>query len=250
MIKKLLYKYFFKTFYTLKTFNYFFFRKNINNLHLYVGDLKTISKSLKIDYKNPIILDVGAHIGNEAYLLSKFYPSAKIHCFEPVPKVFEKLINRFNSNDKIECHNLFLGHHKIKKKLDMYIDEKSDLVGSYFSKTDVTSTTNSTIQVSSEILDNFLIKKNIDHIYFLRIDVNGFEKYVLEGAEKKLNEKKIDFIYAGYFNIIPKTNSGSLIELTKYLEEKNYRIVSFYNNFFHKGANGGHYSVLFVRNNF
>ena len=250
MIKKLLSKYFFKIFYILKTFKYFFLRKNINNSHLYIGDLKTISKNLKIDDKNPIILDVGAHIGNETYLLSKFYPSAKIHCFEPVPKVFEKLNNRFYLNDKIECHNLFLGHQKITEKLDMHIDDKTDLLGSYFSKTDVTSTTNSTIQVSSEIIDNFLIKKNINHVYLLRVDVNGFEKYVLEGAEKKLNEKKIDFIIACYFNIIPKITSGSLNELTKYLEEKNYRIVSFYNNFFHKEANGGYYSALFVRNNF
>lgn len=249
MFKKFLRKNFFKLFYFFKTLNYYFNNKSINNTQFYIRDLKVVARQLNIDDKKPLIIDVGSHIGNEAQYLIEFYPGARIHCFEPVKEVFQKLKKRFSLNNNIECHNNFVGSKEMDQNIDMYIDPKTDLVGSYYSMTDLTKTTSQKISVKTETLDNFIKNKDIENIFLLRIDVNGYEKNVLEGAEKILLQKKIDFILVYFFNVITKLECGSLYEIAKYLNKKNYRLISFYNNFFHQEYNGGYYSAIFVKNN-
>lgn len=250
MIKKFLRKNFFKIFQILKILNYFFFKKSINNTHFYINDLKLMSKELKISDENAVIFDVGAHKGNEAQYIKEYYPKAKIFCFEAVPEVFKKLDKRFNSIKNIRCHNLFINDFDINKNITMNIDDKTDLVGSYYQKTDVTKTTNLKLVVKSDTLDNFTKKMDIKKIFFLRIDVNGYEKNVLLGAENLLKGKQIDFVQVYFFNVLSKLEGGSLTEISKLLNKYDYRIMTFYNNFFHKKAFGGYYSVIFVRSNF
>lgn len=230
--------------------NYFFFKKTINNTHFYIKDLKLMSKELNISENNAIIFDVGAHKGNEAQYINEYYPKAKIYCFEAVPEVFDNLNKRFDSIKNIKCQNLFLNDFKINEDITINIDNNTDLVGSYYSKTDVTKTTDSKLIVKSDTLDNFSKNLDIKKIFFLRIDVNGYEKNVLLGAKNLLKEKQIDFVQVYFFNVLSKLEGGSLAEVTELLNKYDYRIMTFYNNFFHKKAFGGYYSALFVRSNF
>ena len=102
-------------------------------------------------------------------------------------------------------------------------------------------------KVRSNSIDEFCKKKKIKTIDILRIDVNGFEKEVLKGAKKLLTKKKIRIIHFSFFNIISKINkAGSLFEITKYLNEKNYRLYALYNNFCHSERCGGYYFATFI----
>ena len=44
-----------------------------------------------IKIENPIILDIGANVGQTIIKYQKLFPKAEIHSFEPIPEVFENL---------------------------------------------------------------------------------------------------------------------------------------------------------------
>jgi hypothetical protein len=50
------------------------------------------------------------------------------------------------------------------------------------------------IEVSAITLDEFCVRQRIERVDFLKVDVEGFETSVFEGAEKLLREHRIDTV--------------------------------------------------------
>ena len=72
-------------------------------------------------------------------------------------------------------------------------------------------------------LDKYIEEKNIMHINFIKIDVEGHEVKVLEGLGNYLNKEFIDFIQFEYggCNLDSKT---SLMEIYNLLTNKGFKI--------------------------
>ncbi len=136
-----------------------------------------------------IALDVGANIGIISTWISR--RSKTVYSFEPVLKNRKRFKENIKVNqvknvklipyaisDKIGKMNLYLheshGHHSLGKvNTSKVIGKKS---------------------VKVITLDSFCEKNNIQNIDLLKIDVEGFEKEVLLGANNLLKNKKIKFI--------------------------------------------------------
>src|SRR5579885_3078300 len=68
--------------------------------------MNTISKQSIAHYlpKNPVIIEAGAHYGRDTIKMSKIWPQATIHAFEPVPELFTILKNNTQKYDNIFCY--------------------------------------------------------------------------------------------------------------------------------------------------
>ena len=77
------------------------------------------------------------------------------------------------------------------------------------------------IEVEIETLDNFAQKHKINHINFLKIDTQGFNSKVLEGAKELINNQAIDFIYTECILGDKYANPEKLYDFEKILH-KNY----------------------------
>lgn len=156
------------------------YNKNLNYLFDWMRKLKL---------KKPIILDIGANIGMYSLCYSEIYPNSNIHSFEPVQKNFNTLKSNLkkNKNKLVKIYNF--GLLDKKKKIKIGIPDKSihkryekninDGLFSIFAKNRVNF-----IKVVS--LDEFVKKKKIKSIDFIKIDVEGAEGLVLEGAKKTI----------------------------------------------------------------
>jgi FkbM family methyltransferase len=132
------------------------------------------------------IIDVGANEGQFTFMARYCWPHASIDCFEPDPQAF-KLLEKNHVKDKlIRLHNCALG----------------DTQGELILKLGITSAQNSFLieygkPTKGEI---FVPVKTLDELYseadlsnaLLKIDVQGYEIKVLEGASKILN--RLDFV--------------------------------------------------------
>lgn len=80
------------------------------------------------------------------------------------------------------------------------------------------------ITVKSDTLDNYCNSNNINNIDFIKIDVEGAEKMIIEGAENMLKNKKIK---AGIFEIgeTLKDAGTSEEEIETILKNYGYNIV-------------------------
>lgn len=148
-----------------------------------------------IRLNNIIIFDVGANIGHYTTLIkSIFGEKASIHSFEPSKNTFDKLSSNLENKTKIDLHNFGFGNEN--KNLLLYSNsDESGLASIYKRRLDhfnVEMTPREQIEIKT--VDDFCDDFKIDHVHFLKIDVEGHELKVLEGASRMIKSNAIDFI--------------------------------------------------------
>lgn len=139
--------------------------------------------------KNPVLFDVGANKGDYTKDLIKKFPGGEIHSFEPIPSTFN-LLESINL-PKGKLNKLGLGAKKEKVKMFYYPDAPT------FSSLKEISNNNlhhEECEVEITTIDSYCNENAIPHIDFIKIDVEGFEMAVLEGAKNYLTTNKISAI--------------------------------------------------------
>jgi FkbM family methyltransferase len=155
-----------------------FARKHASGL-----DLSYDLKKQGIDPKT--IFDIGANVGQSAYKFHTRWPKADIFCFEPVEETFNSLVN--NVGGYTQCFQYACSNEKGKDTICI-----PDISGQ--SSLEHSRGKNETIQKIK--LDNFAKKKKINTIDLLKIDVEGHELEVLQGAESLLSDGRIQSVLA------------------------------------------------------
>lgn len=227
--------------------------KKICNFLGYDIQKKAVSNNFEIlkkiiDNNNEInIFDVGANEGRWIDEAMDNFNNATIHAFEPSEKEFNILKNKYSAEKKIILNNYALGEFKGEKKF------KINYKGSLSSFYDVYENTNwierqkknkifnnnftlEERKIKIDTVDNYVGLKNIESIDILKIDTQGYEPKVLDGAIKNLNSKKIKCILLEIiFSDIYKSNV-SFFEIEKNLVNNGYKLVSIddYGNVFNK----------------
>lgn len=164
------------------------------------NEIKTISylqKRLLREYPaiKYVLFDVGANIGNYSLdLIQQFGRSAEVHAFEPLSSTYEMLTDNIQPYGNVFCHNIGLGSEI--KVMPVYTNKAgSGLTSVYKRRLDhFDIDMNIKQDCSFSTVDEFCRSNDIMHILFLKIDVEGHELAVLQGAKKMMSEDAIDFI--------------------------------------------------------
>lgn len=137
-----------------------------------------------------VFIDIGANIGlfslHAAQIVGK---SGKVHAFEPTPVTFSRLeqnINLNNFNDIIKSNNIGISDEKDNLKLNISLDGH-DAWNTFANASDVPFEKQLIIPVDT--LDSYLNRSNIkpESIALIKIDVEGWEVAVINGAIETLN---------------------------------------------------------------
>jgi FkbM family methyltransferase len=157
---------------------------------------KSDSSDHVMDYlaKSEILFDIGANIGQTAFNLfqkqTKKGLAPVVYAFEPFPGTFEKFRTNLRLNPEMtEIHALNLGLSNQKGVLHMGSQGANS--GAFRMTTD----TQNSISVPVTSLDEFVSEHQISRIDFIKIDVEGYELHVLEGAMKSIAEFKPILIF-------------------------------------------------------
>ena len=146
------------------------------------------------------IIDVGGSIGQSIDRFKKIFPNSLIHSFEPIKNDFEILEKNYGNDNSIKLNNFAFGEKKETKTL--YINAKSDC--SSFYKVNIKSDwlkirsqklnispeefTVSTQETKVTTIDEYVKENNLKQIDILKIDTQGTEDKVLEGAKESLKK--------------------------------------------------------------
>lgn len=141
------------------------------------------------------IIDVGANIGQFAIASSIFYPESNIFSFEPVKESFNILKRNTENKHNITIFNCALGNED--GILEFYQNEHSHassaLTISDFQTAQIPQTQKfEKIEVSVQKLDEFEFQQKLISPLLLKLDVQGYEKTVLEGGLNFL--QKVDYL--------------------------------------------------------
>jgi len=162
---------------------------------------------------HPIIFDIGAHRGESVLYLKRIFPSSSIYSFEPDPDSF-KVLER-NDIDGVCCLNLAISdtdgverfyRNKISHTNSLFrvnLQSKDSIgVNTANAKNDTEYFIgfNQEIDIPTLRLDSFVKANAISHIDLLKIDVQGAECKVLNGAREILGNTKVIVLEISFFD--------------------------------------------------
>lgn len=137
-----------------------------------------------------ICLDVGANIGWYTTLLQKIVGNdGSVHAFEPVPNVYEKLRRNVSHNEppsNVKINNLALGN--TEKIVDLHIF--ANLPEGHHSIATFDNTEYESFSCRMITLDSYLTENQIGEVNFVKVDIEGAEKMMLEGADILFKQKR------------------------------------------------------------
>ena len=173
------------------------------------GELEVLSFLSESGLISPfgVLMDIGANVGKWANQSVSLLPIMEIHLFEPVTKIFHELMKNMSGlikNGNIYLNNMAVGDEEKLKKFYYY--EDCSTWSTFYRRPVVEKEHNLAppiiFPVPVNTLDRYCNHMNISRISFMKIDVEGAELEVLNGANKLFCEDRIDFIqfeYGGTF---------------------------------------------------
>ena len=159
--------------------------------------------------------DIGSNSGSISLPFSK-NPNLKIICFEPLKINYKKLTNNFKINN-VYKNNFFYNFalSDINSEKDIYYNTENNNLGGATLENDRDKKNNKSEKIYTKKLDDLFDLK--DKKIIIKIDVEGHEEKVINGAKNFLKNNKI-LMY------LETTNKNLLQELIK-LNYKPYYIM-------------------------
>jgi FkbM family methyltransferase len=166
------------------------YRDSILCKNIYFGyEEDEIAFTRKYLKKRDIFFDIGANVGLYSLSNSKIVgDGGQIFAFEPTPNTFVRLQQNIQLNRLTNIQPFNIGLSNQKATMDLHISRDGHDAWNSFVITEFLKGT-VTIKVNVDTLDSFLDTNAIRKVDLIKIDVEGWEKFVLQGANKLLQRE-------------------------------------------------------------
>lgn len=186
------------------------------------------------------IFDIGAHSGETATRFLEAFPAAHVYSFEPHPNSFACIAEI--ESDRLHPHKLALSDRCGEAEFFVFSDvvdpsrampasmNNSLVQNRQFSL--VEGSYSKSIRVECVTVDEFCAANDVNTLELLKIDTEGHEVAVLDGARQTLAERGVRFVFLEYETVlpIPTAVGGALAPAAERLEPLGFRLVASYPN--------------------
>jgi FkbM family methyltransferase len=182
----------------------------------------------------PVIFDVGAHVGSVAAKYRALFPRASIWCFEPFLPSFQALRRNFEADPRISCHNAALSDRKGLAKLHANLASvtnsllASDERGQSYWGEGLLDTAEE-VEVNTTTVDDFVADNAISSIDILKLDVQGAEFRVLTGARDALEKQHVNLIYTELILCPTYKGQHEFHDYLRFLDSLGYELLDLFN---------------------
>ncbi len=155
-------------------------------------EFDTIARIVK---EGDTVFDIGANIGLlSVWMAKQVGAQGRVYAFEPHPET-RKLLKKTIALNEIENITIFpLALSSKTGSAQLYTVGTNHKLSSLGPISDTTYGENASLPIETVTLDSFCLEHHISQIDFLKIDVEGFEYDVLQGAERMLQNHAIKTI--------------------------------------------------------
>lgn len=159
------------------------------------GELRVLE--IMAGFKPKLVIDAGANIGDWSLSASRYLKEATLYSFEIAPSTFLELVENCRAESRVHPLNLGLDQEEGEVSLNLVGDGRH-ANSSIYPRDAGWAKVESVVKCKVTRLDSFLAEAKIDRVDFLKIDTEGMDFRVLNGAKKALSEGRIGAIQFEY----------------------------------------------------
>lgn len=187
------------------------------------------------------VFDIGAHAGETALAYLAAFPGAAVHAFEPHPNSFACVAKL--GSDRLHAHRLAASNRCGEAEFFVFSELADDpdapiaasMNNSLVAQTQfglVAGPNPKSITVDCVTVDRFCADQGIDRLDLLKIDTEGHELEVLEGAAETLASRGVRFVFLEFETLHPieGASGGALAPCAALLEPHGFRLLATYPN--------------------
>jgi FkbM family methyltransferase len=188
------------------------------------------------------IFDVGANCGQTYSIFRREFPAASIYSFEPVAGPFRELSSRTRGDPKARAENIAFGERVGEKTIRLFdqATEWNSLRDDLMNAADDAAVE----KVRVDTIDNYCQNNSITRIDLLKVDTEGYEIRVLEGAICSLQAAKITFLLCEVGFARANTRNTNFCDLAEFLFQLRYPFFGLYDVY--GGRESAFANALFV----
>ena len=180
-----------------------------------------------------VIFDVGAYIGDVTHKYLTMYSDADVWAFEPNPESYDKLRERYNMNPRVFHTCGALSDVSGEK---MYFSNRAAYTGSLLSVVDKANiwvkskelTPAEKYNVDTMTIDEVCHLGFIERIDILKLDTQGSELMVLQGAKSLLARHAIGLIYTEVMFVPIYSQQAKFHDMCAFLDAYGYQFYNIY----------------------
>ncbi len=161
------------------------------------------------------IFDIGAYIGYYTIILGRLSgPEGKVIAFEPIDFLKERILNsaRVNRLSNITVETLAVGNKSGFVKFWVHEDPEGGYGTSSSAHRPIGS---KSVKVRMTTIDEYVNKRKLDRLDLIKIDVEGGEVQVLEGAYESLKKFR-PFLILEFNDEVSKKESEIILKSLEY----------------------------------
>lgn len=169
-----------------------------------VYDFFVESQRRSLFSSKPIIIDIGANIGQFLFATKSFFPNALVYSVEPDPEIFKILKKNSKSLNNVKLFNFAISD--TEGPADFYVSSEF----SEWSSLKKSSSSSKKVKVETILGDK--IFSHIKNIDLLKVDVEGTEFKVIKGMKKTLQKSRYLIIEVSLLRNKEDPGSSKLIK--------------------------------------
>lgn len=197
--------------------------------------------------KNPVCFDVGANIGQTVFKFHKYLDAPVIHSFEPSDATFEQLVASTQGIANLTRNKFGLGANSESR---IFYSNSDSTMSSFLPPgTECWGTVEVDKPIDVTSLDRYCEERAIESIDVLKTDTQGFDFEVIKGADEMLKSARIQLVFTEVIFNDQYEGQAEFDEMFRYLVDRGYRLVSFY-EFFFRNKRAAFTDAMFVHPEF
>jgi FkbM family methyltransferase len=186
------------------------------------------------------IFDVGANVGQTVARYKGIFPDSTIYAFEPHPQAYAQLAAYTRQMEKVHPFEMALDNRDGAADffLNTYSETSSLMETTTMSKEiwgEGAMTPAGSIQVKVSTLDSFVAAHAVPVIDILKLDTQGTEYKIIEGAARTLAAGKVKAIYTEVITLPTYSQQKEIHQIMEMLHAHSFRLYGIYNHSYSTG---------------
>lgn len=157
------------------------------------GELHVVEKLFsKVSTSDRVVFDIGSNTGAWSKAILRISSNVCLYLFEPNTDCYHKIKNS-NLLQNVNVNLCAMGETRGYAEIAIYKDSVYSSIYPIYSKKVLFSNT-----VKVETVDQYCFSEGISDLFLMKVDVEGYEKKVIQGADRMLTDGRIDFVQFEY----------------------------------------------------